>query len=116
MLIIMTNSETKMILTPRRYTMAQVAQLLNYGESKVRMLIITGQLRSIKDRRSAGFFPSGLRPTFKIAPSRPRTPGDESESQRRGFDPHVRRCADLETSCTDLLLYLPLNGSGPESE
>ena len=32
--------------------MAQVAQLLNYGESKVRMLIITGQLRSIKDGRS----------------------------------------------------------------
>ena len=49
MLIIMTNSETKMILTPRWYTVAQVAQLLNYGESKVRMLIITGQLRSIKD-------------------------------------------------------------------
>ena len=52
MLIIMTNSETKMILTPRWYTVAQVAQLLNYGESKVRMLIITGQLRSIKDGRS----------------------------------------------------------------
>jgi excisionase family DNA binding protein len=44
----MTNSETKMILTPRWYTVAQVAQLLDYGESKVRMLIITGQLRSIK--------------------------------------------------------------------
>jgi hypothetical protein len=32
----------------------------------------------------------------------------------------VRRCADLETSCIDVLLYLaaylPLNGSGPESE
>jgi hypothetical protein len=37
----MTNSETKMILTPRWYTVSQVAQLLNYGESKVRMLIIT---------------------------------------------------------------------------
>ena len=48
----MTNSETKMILTPRWYTVAQVAQLLNYGESKVRMLIIAGQLRSIKDGRS----------------------------------------------------------------
>jgi excisionase family DNA binding protein len=46
----MANSETEMILKPRWYTVAQVAQLLNYGESKVRMLIITGQ--SIKDGRS----------------------------------------------------------------
>jgi len=53
----MTNSETKMILTPRWYTVSQVAQLLNYGESKVRMLIITGQLRSIKDGRSRRILP-----------------------------------------------------------
>ena len=37
--------------------MAQVAQLLNYGESKVRMLVITGQLRSIKDGRSRRILP-----------------------------------------------------------
>jgi hypothetical protein len=30
----MGNSETEMIFTPRWYTVAQVAQLLNYGESK----------------------------------------------------------------------------------
>src|SRR5829696_9328286 len=36
-LIIMTNSDAKMILTPRWYTVSQVAQLLNYGESKVRI-------------------------------------------------------------------------------
>ena len=57
MLIIMTNSETKMILTPRWYTVSQVAQLLDYGKSKVRMLIITGQLRSIKDGRSRRILP-----------------------------------------------------------
>jgi excisionase family DNA binding protein len=56
-LIIMANSETEMILTPRWYAVAQVAQLLNYGESKVRMLIITGQLRSIKDGRSRRILP-----------------------------------------------------------
>ena len=56
-LIIMANSTTEMILTPRWYTVAQVAQLLNYGESKVRMLIITGQLRSIKDGRSRRILP-----------------------------------------------------------
>jgi hypothetical protein len=30
--------------------------------------------------------------------------------------PHVRRCGDLETYCTDVLLHLQLNGSDPESE
>ena len=48
-MIIMAKSATEMIFTPRWYT---VAQLLNYVESKVRMLIIVGQLRSIKDGRS----------------------------------------------------------------
>ncbi len=57
LLIIMVNSTTEMIFTPRWYTVAQVAQLLNYGESKVRMLIITGQLRSIKDGRSRRILP-----------------------------------------------------------
>ena len=57
MLIIMVNSATEMIFTPRWYTVAQVAQMLNYGESKVRMLIITGQLRSIKDGRSRRILP-----------------------------------------------------------
>jgi len=53
----MVNSTTEMIFTPRWYTVDPVAQLLNYGESKVRMLIITGQLRSIKDGRSRRILP-----------------------------------------------------------
>jgi len=56
-LITMVNSTTEMIFTPRWYTVDRVAQLLNYGESKVRMLIITGQLRSIKDGRSRRILP-----------------------------------------------------------
>jgi hypothetical protein len=76
----MANPETEMIFTPSLVYGGQVAQLLNYGESKVRMLIITGQLRSIKEGDLAGFFQSGLRPMFKIAPSQPRTSGDESKS------------------------------------
>ena len=59
----MVNSTTEMIFTPRWYTVDPVAQLLNYGESKVRMLIITGQLRSIKDGRSRRILPEWLRPT-----------------------------------------------------
>ena len=53
----MANSATEMIFTPRWYTVAQVAQLLNYGESKVRMLIITGGRSRMGG--PAGFFLSG---------------------------------------------------------
>lgn len=35
----------------RWYTVAEVASILGYGESKVRMAIISGDLRSIKDGR-----------------------------------------------------------------
>jgi hypothetical protein len=82
----MVNSATEMIFTPRWYTVAQVAQLLNYGDSKVRMLIITASCGRSRTGDPAGFFQNGLRRTFKIAPSRLRTSGDESESQWRGFD------------------------------
>jgi excisionase family DNA binding protein len=44
-------------LVPRWYTVAQVAKLLGYGESKVRMVIITGDLRSLKDGRSRRVLP-----------------------------------------------------------
>ena len=44
-------------LTPRWYTVAQVAELLGYGQSKVRMLIIAGDLRSLKDGRSRRVLP-----------------------------------------------------------
>ena len=44
-------------LVPKWYTVAQVAQLLGYGESKVRMLIIAGDLRSLKDGRSRRTLP-----------------------------------------------------------
>jgi excisionase family DNA binding protein len=36
-------------LTPRWYSPAEVAVLLGYGLSKVKMKIATGELRSIKD-------------------------------------------------------------------
>jgi hypothetical protein len=37
-------------LDPKWYFVSQVAQLLGYGETKVRMLIISGDLRSIASR------------------------------------------------------------------
>ena len=50
-------SSVPVSLTPRWYTVAQVAQLLGYGESRVRMLIISGDLRSLKDGRSRRVLP-----------------------------------------------------------
>lgn len=44
-------------LVPKWYTVAQVASLLGYGESRVRMLIIGGDLRSLKDGRSRRILP-----------------------------------------------------------
>ena len=44
-------------LQPRWYTVAQVAQLLGYGETKVRALIISGDLKSLKDGRARRVLP-----------------------------------------------------------
>lgn len=44
-------------LDPKWYTVAEVARLLGYGETKVRMLIIAGDLRSLKDGRSRRVLP-----------------------------------------------------------
>jgi excisionase family DNA binding protein len=37
------------VLAPKWYTVAEVAQLLGYGLSKTKILVATGQLRSLKD-------------------------------------------------------------------
>jgi excisionase family DNA binding protein len=39
------------------YTTAEVAEMLGYGQTKVRMLVITGELRSLKDGRSRRILP-----------------------------------------------------------
>jgi excisionase family DNA binding protein len=51
------NRSEGLALVPKWYTVAQVAQMLGYGESKVRMLIIAGDLRSLKDGRSRRILP-----------------------------------------------------------
>jgi excisionase family DNA binding protein len=45
------------VLVPKWYTVVQVAELLGYSESKVRSLIIAGDLRSLKDGRSRRVLP-----------------------------------------------------------
>jgi excisionase family DNA binding protein len=44
-------------LEPKWYTVQQVAQMLGYGPSKVRMLIVQGDLRSLKDGGSRRILP-----------------------------------------------------------
>lgn len=39
------------------FTVLEVAEMLGYGETKVRMLVITGQMKSLKDGRSRRILP-----------------------------------------------------------
>lgn len=55
--MIMESTSPVVPLRPKWYTVAQVAELLGYGESKVRMMIIAGDLRSLKDGRSRRILP-----------------------------------------------------------
>jgi excisionase family DNA binding protein len=37
------------VITPKWYTTAQVAEMLGYGLTKTKYLVVTGQIRSVKD-------------------------------------------------------------------
>jgi len=45
------------VVTPKWHTVAEVAVMLGYGLTKTKMLIITGDLRSVKDGRSRRILP-----------------------------------------------------------
>ncbi len=45
------------VIQRRWHTVAEVAEMLGYGESKIRMLIIQGDLKSLKDGRSRRILP-----------------------------------------------------------
>lgn len=47
-------------LRPRWHSVSEVAVMLGYGESKVRMLILQGDLRSLKDGRSRRILPEWI--------------------------------------------------------
>ena len=50
----------QMEFTPRWYSPRQVADQLGYGLSKVKMLIATGELRSIKDGKYRRILPEWI--------------------------------------------------------
>ena len=45
------------MITKNWHTVAEVADMLGYGMSKTKMLIITGEMRSLKDGRSRRILP-----------------------------------------------------------
>jgi excisionase family DNA binding protein len=45
------------LLAPKWYSIAQVAQLLGFGLSKTKMLVATGELRSVKDGKNRRILP-----------------------------------------------------------
>jgi excisionase family DNA binding protein len=47
----------RMVITPRWYSVAQVAEMLGFGLSKTKLLIATGELRSLKDGKYRRILP-----------------------------------------------------------
>lgn len=45
------------LLAPKWYSVAQVAQMLGFGLSKTKMLVVTGELRSVKDGKYRRILP-----------------------------------------------------------
>lgn len=44
-------------ITRKWYTVGEVAEMLGFGLSKTKMLVITGELRSLKDGRNRRILP-----------------------------------------------------------
>lgn len=53
-------TETRVVFTRKWFTVREVADQLGYGETKVRMLIAQGRIRSLKDGRSRRVLPQWL--------------------------------------------------------
>ncbi|GAB7032126.1 excisionase family DNA-binding protein [Streptomyces sp. NPDC021749] len=48
---------TATVVERKWHTTAEVAQMLGYGLSKTKMLVLTGEIRSIKDGRNRRILP-----------------------------------------------------------
>lgn len=48
---------SEVVLKRRWHTVAEVAEMLGYGETKVRMAIIAGDLKSVKDGKLRRILP-----------------------------------------------------------
>ncbi|SEE24188.1 DNA binding domain-containing protein, excisionase family [Streptomyces sp. 3213] len=48
---------TATMITRKWYTTAEVAEMLGYGLSKTKMLVLTGEIHSLKDGRNRRILP-----------------------------------------------------------
>ncbi|MFI1430388.1 excisionase family DNA-binding protein [Streptomyces lydicus] len=48
---------TATVIERKWHTTAEVAQMLGYGLSKTKMLVLTGEIRSVKDGRNRRILP-----------------------------------------------------------
>ncbi|MFJ6897392.1 MULTISPECIES: helix-turn-helix domain-containing protein [Streptomyces] len=48
---------TATVITRKWYTTAEVAEMLGYGLSKTKMLVLTGEIHSLKDGRNRRILP-----------------------------------------------------------
>lgn len=53
-------TEARIVFTRKWFTVREVAEQLGYGETKVRMLIAQGRIRSLKDGRSRRILPQWI--------------------------------------------------------
>lgn len=95
-MIIMENSATEMIFTPRWYTVAQVAQLLTMGRAR---FACAAHICHTARRPRCAPPPDHANPSARQRRSRWRF------TQMPVRLPHARHCGDLETSWTEILLY-----------
>jgi excisionase family DNA binding protein len=56
----MTVQTTDVVIKPKWHTVAEVAHMLGYGLSKTKMLVATGELRSLKDGGSRRILPEWI--------------------------------------------------------
>lgn len=61
-------------LDRRWYSVAEVAEMLGYGQSKVRMLIIQGDLKSLKDGGSRRVLPEWVEEYIELRASQNQVP------------------------------------------
>jgi excisionase family DNA binding protein len=54
------NDTTSQRLTLKWHTVAEVAEMLGYGQTKVRTMVSRGDLRSLKDGRSRRILPEWI--------------------------------------------------------
>ncbi len=54
------SSSARVALMKKWHTVAEVAEMLGYGQTKVRLLVISGDLRSLKDGGSRRILPEWI--------------------------------------------------------